>query len=169
MEIKSRKFTYEEVDGKTILTVFDTIEVDNYNLLERVEIMAYIRCMDLTEVSRRFGSDQVGNFKKKLLNAKLSNDDYLKLAEILNVKYVNKVVFYNDYEIENVSNSYLIKESCLTVDKSLMDVSKHLGITRQALNIRLNTDKFTHEEMDEIIHIIGGKYYNYFDMEGAKI
>ena len=169
MDIKDRFFSYNEIDGRRILTIYDIVEIDKCNLLERIEIMAHIRQMDMAEVGQKFGIDQIGNFRSKLRTAKLTHEEYQKLAEILGAKYVNKVVFRSGYEIESGSNSYLIRESCLSAERTQMDIAKHLGITRQAMNIRLNTDKFTHEEMEKIIKFLGGKYESYFEMDGAKI
>lgn len=162
-----KSFTYEERDGKTILKVEEVIEIDNYNLLQRVEVIADIRGISMIEVGRKFGIDQLGNFKTKLSNAKLTYEEYLKLADILNVTFVNQMI-KGSYKIDG-SNSRLIKEACDIGDKTQMDVAKYLGITRQAINNRLITDKFTHEEMDSIIIYLGGKYETYFDLDGAKI
>lgn len=166
--ITNRKIEPCEESGKTVIRITDTIEVDNYNFENRVKTIAYIKDLDLADVARKFGISQKANFIARLNTGRLQFAEQRKIAEILGVDIVIKLVIGQN-EITAESASEMIRECCTYRDRTLLSLAKELGVSRQALNTKLNCDRFDHKEIEKIAKLLGGKYCNYFVIDGIRI
>lgn len=167
--IKRRRFESDEINGRTIFTVHDVIEVDSRDLEKRVKIIAYLKGMDLQEVSEKFGISQKNNFLRRLQTGKLSFAEQRKIADILGVKSKNIVILKNGKSYEVMSSRELVNLICDEMGIANADIAYSLGITRQALNQRMTSDKFTYEDLSKIAYFAGATYSNYFEFDGVKL
>ena len=145
--IKTRKYEAENISGKTILRIYDTIEMNDYNMENRVKVIAYLKNLDLMELANQFGISQKNNFLRRLRAEKLSFEEQRKLADILGVTIKNVIILKNGRTIEVDSSRSLVTELCRWTGLSMSDIAEKFGVTRQALSERMHRDKFSCEDL----------------------
>jgi len=61
-----------------------------------------------------------------------------------------------------------VKTACMIEGKTLTEVAKEFGSSQQTFSQRLQTGKFTQEELERIFSIIGCKYISYVELSDGK-
>ena len=167
--IKTRKYEAENISGKTILRIYDTIEMNDYNMENRVKVIAYLKNMDLMDIANQFGISQKNNFLRRLRAEKLSFAEQQKIADILGVIIKHEIILKNGRTIEVDSSRGLITELCRWMNLSISDIAEKFGVTRQALNERMNRDKFSRDDLNTIAGLADATYNNYFEFDGIRL
>ena len=167
--IKTRKYEAENIGGKTILRIYDTIEMNDYNMENRVKVIAYLKNLDLMDVANQFGISQKNNFLRRLRAEKLSFAEQRKIADILGVTIKNVIILKNGRIVEIDSSRNLVAELCRWMGLSISDIAENFGVTRQALNERMNRDKFSCDDLKRIAAFADATYNNYFEFDGIRL
>ena len=166
--IKSRTYKEEKTrKKKTVIRVVDIIEVDNYDMEQRVRAIIYLKQLDIIEVSKAFGTCNEQRFIGRCKTGKLNFAEQREIAKILGVDIVIRMVI-DDHIIEADTVKEMIEEACRIKGESISELSGAFEITKQAMSRRLSNGRFTHEELDEFADHFDGRYYNYFVMDGIK-
>lgn len=166
--ISERIIKSNVINNQTVINVTDIIKVDNSDFESRVKIVAYLKDIDLADVAKQFGISQKNNFIARLNTGRLRFAEQRKIAELLGVDIVIKLVI-GDHEIVTNSATEMIREACAYKQKTLFSLSNDMGISRQALNTKLKGDRFDYNELTKIVSLLDGEYYNYFIVDDMRI
>ena len=166
--IKSRTYKVNDGKKKTVIKVTDVLEVDNSNIEQRIRAIIHMKNMDISEISKQFGTCNEHRFIGRCRTGKFRFSEQRKIAELLGVDIVIQMMIGN-YQIEAETVKDMVLEACKIQNKSISELSKEIGTTRQALSRKLECGKFTHDEMVKLADHFGGKYHNYFIVNGYKI
>lgn len=162
-------YTVEEINGKRYITITDKIEIDMLDFEQRVKIVLFLNNMSQYELCKRLNV-QPSAFSSRCKTSKFTFDDQRTIADAMGCKSVAGFAFDDGFEYIADANYQFIKDACEHANMSLFELSKRLGITKQAVYKRLASGRYSDHELSEMASIIGCVYYNYFELkDGTRI
>lgn len=131
---------------------------------QRVKLVCDKSQITMAELAERIGMS-ASSFSLRLKTGKFTKSELEQIAEKAGCKYVCAFRLSNDVEFSAASIGQQIKDTLEYIDMSAAELGRKMGLTQQAMSMRMIIGKFTQIDLEKIAGYMGCDYISEFRFE----